>query len=244
LWDHIELNLGLDPTLKDSDGDGVRDVLGLLGAQPAIDFWDEDTVAWIDPSADARRFTSVDMCNWNNPHPNGEWLDLPHPSFVGMRYIDSSSIVLAAHVDGQSMAEITCYANDQCRLFGSHGRTIVYGDLDTYVHPPNLTQSASFRYEWIDWFTPNISAGNCVRTEAEDGVLLTVPTLASGRHRWGTDPDGDGLSTLQEQQIGSSPLRWDSDGDGLPDHVEIAYGFDPTTPNSGSLPDFLDFWSQ
>ena len=45
------------------------------------------------------------------------------------------------------------------------------------------------------------------------------------------DPDGDGLQTLEEQQIGSSPTAPDTDGDGMYDGEELALGGSPTDPN-------------
>lgn len=46
------------------------------------------------------------------------------------------------------------------------------------------------------------------------------------------DPDDDGLQTLEEQQIGSSPISSDSDGDGITDGDELALGGSPVDPNS------------
>jgi hypothetical protein len=43
------------------------------------------------------------------------------------------------------------------------------------------------------------------------------------------DPDGDGLSNLQENQYGTNPNSADTDSDGLPDAWEIAHNLDPTS---------------
>jgi len=41
------------------------------------------------------------------------------------------------------------------------------------------------------------------------------------------DPDGDGLTNLQEFQYGTDPYNPDTDGDGVPDGAELAAGTDP-----------------
>jgi hypothetical protein len=47
------------------------------------------------------------------------------------------------------------------------------------------------------------------------------------------DPDGDGLTNLQEFQFGTNPFSADTDGDGLSDWDEIFfYGTDPTVSNN------------
>jgi len=42
------------------------------------------------------------------------------------------------------------------------------------------------------------------------------------------DPDGDGLTNVQELSMGTNPFADDSDGDGVPDLVEYNAGLDPT----------------
>lgn len=49
----------------------------------------------------------------------------------------------------------------------------------------------------------------------------------SGGNGGGLDSDGDGISDLDEERLGTDPLRSDSDGDGLEDKFELDAGLDP-----------------
>jgi hypothetical protein len=48
----------------------------------------------------------------------------------------------------------------------------------------------------------------------------------------GGDPDGDGLTNLEEYQHSTNPHNPDSDGDGYSDGVEVAAGTNPNDPRS------------
>ncbi len=49
------------------------------------------------------------------------------------------------------------------------------------------------------------------------------------------DTDGDGLSQYAEEYLKTRPTLVDSDGDGIPDGLEVRYGLDPLKPLSGGL---------
>jgi uncharacterized repeat protein (TIGR01451 family)/MYXO-CTERM domain-containing protein len=47
-----------------------------------------------------------------------------------------------------------------------------------------------------------------------------------------SDPDGDGLTNIQEAALGTDPNDADSDDDGIPDGLEVALGLDPLNPDT------------
>ena len=59
------------------------------------------------------------------------------------------------------------------------------------------------------------------------------------------DSDSDGLTDLEEAQLGTNPLAFDTDGDHVPDDIELMIGTDPRTSASSSgdgLPDDFKRW--
>ena len=51
----------------------------------------------------------------------------------------------------------------------------------------------------------------------------------------GADPDDDGLTNAQESTARTNPFNADTDGDTYPDAWEVLWGLDPTTPATGDL---------
>jgi hypothetical protein len=49
------------------------------------------------------------------------------------------------------------------------------------------------------------------------------------------DTDGDGLSSYAEEYLKTFPTLVDSDGDGIPDGLEVKYGLNPLARNAGGL---------
>ena len=75
----------------------------------------------------------------------------------------------------------------------------------------------------------------------EDSTLVPIPSQTAGTGgapvapviSGSADEDGDGLTTDQELQLGTSPLRADTDNDGLSDGDEVRlYRTDPLNPDT------------
>ena len=68
------------------------------------------------------------------------------------------------------------------------------------------------------------------------------PLSASGGDGADGDPDGDGLTNLQEQSLGGNPQNADTDGDGLPDAREVQLGTSLSSADTDcdGLPDGLE----
>jgi hypothetical protein len=78
---------------------------------------------------------------------------------------------------------------------------------------------------------PEFVAPTTTSTTPVDDVV--TPTTSATTTTWSpTDPDGDGLTTDEEAEIGSDPNNPDTDGDGLIDGEEVFLGTNPTIPDT------------
>ena len=107
----------------------------------------------------------------------------------------------------------------------------------TFLAPPfiefymrtNLADSATLPLGWAE---AEVGETNiCVEIGQDRMPGETMPPTAfftlqayDGLGGDGDDDDDDGLSNAEERVLGTNPLRADTDGDGIPDGVEAAYG--------------------
>jgi hypothetical protein len=74
----------------------------------------------------------------------------------------------------------------------------------------------AFGSNWISRI--NQQFGGFTNGECSLDIWVINPVSQNDKYK---DPDGDGLDNWDEYELGTDPLNWDSDGDGLPDGWEI-----------------------
>ncbi len=82
----------------------------------------------------------------------------------------------------------------------------------------------------------NPSDPNDTQADVDGDGLTALEEYQAGTSTHDRDSDDDGISDADEvSRYGSSPILVDSDGDGMPDGVELHYGFDMLDVNDGKL---------
>ncbi len=85
-----------------------------------------------------------------------------------------------------------------------------------------------------DEVDPRIKASEQADAAFRAGVTVTAPSTPIPAQPAPTDADNDGLTNIQEEQLGSNPNNPDTDGDGFKDGDEVKAGYNPNGP--GKLP--------
>lgn len=81
-------------------------------------------------------------------------------------------------------------------------------------------------------YDPGTITGSLVIANA-DILRWFNPRQANGSASM--DLDGDCLTNLEEMQLGTDPIDWDTDRDGMPDGWEVAFGLNPLDPRDALL---------
>jgi alpha-tubulin suppressor-like RCC1 family protein len=114
----------------------------------------------------------------------------------------------------------------------SGGSSSLAGDLTT-----GASHTIACYLDGSLWSWGANSAGQLAQSNTS--LNYTSPTLVSGfTIVYGLDdPDGDGLPTWRERQLGTNPLLADTDSDGIPDGWEVNHALNPLVNDSSADPD-------
>jgi hypothetical protein len=106
---------------------------------------------------------------------------------------------------------------------------VYYDDCWFWLFSTRESQSGSSTADWTTIYT--------------DVMPATIYDFADWSALTSNDPDGDGLTSSEEQANGTNPWRWDTDGDGLGDKYELQIGTNPLSSDSDGdgLNDFYEF---
>ena len=124
----------------------------------------------------------------------------------------------AAPVPGEQNADFIEMAIPLSELGGLRG-----GDLlrvGAVVGGAGVDTNAANQFRDLD----SSFIGNSLRGSGFSNVVLEGVQIQLADD---PDPDSDGLTTTQEQMLGTNPFNADSDRDGLPDGWEVRYGLNP-----------------
>ncbi len=217
--DDRERELGTDPNSADSDGDGIPDSVE-IGSDP-----DHPRDTDGDGIIDAR-----DDDDDNDTIPtrleNGDSKPLPDSDRDGTAdYLDA---------DDDNDGLLTRHEN-------YNGGTPLNDDTDRdgtadYLDPDDDNDGLLTRDEDSD---PNKDHNPADAVDADgDGKVNYLDE--DNLHAPNDDNDGDGLTNVEEKQLGSDPDNPDTDGDGINDKVERGDGSMPLDTDRDGVPDLLD----
>ncbi|MGD9781248.1 MAG: LamG-like jellyroll fold domain-containing protein [Kiritimatiellia bacterium] len=193
---------GTDPLDPDSDGDGLGDYEEIVihGTDP----WEADTDG--DGLSDK---WEVDM--GLDPLADDSENDADADGLANVLEFETGTDPLDPDTDGDGLndgMEVVQYLTDPLAAdtdgdgLGDHAEIAIFGTqpLDPDTDGDGMLDGWEVRY-----------------------ALDPLANDAAG------DPDGDGLTNLQEHGHGSHPRNVESDSDGLPDRWEVDHGFDPAS---------------
>jgi hypothetical protein len=193
------------------------------------------------------------------------FVTLPPNGLVGIPQITLGAVTQAPAAVKAAVTQTTLSAAGQTTQITTTGTFSdgTTGDLSTRVQGTfYVSSNASIATVSPDGLVTAVSRGKAVITAINEGAASTVqievsiPLSTVGDNipdSWkvangfsvtdpgvaGADPDNDGLTNLQEYQLGTNPNNPDTDGDGIPDGQEVKLGTNPLNPDTDGdgLPD-------
>lgn len=182
------------------------------------------------------------LIGWEEIYP-GEWgwrlyleVTTNRPTIGAISVHDDSGVLTQYHHEFATVWGRTVGAYESCATYpawawveDADGNTRVgYGSFTT---PCTVVEPAATATAPTDLAAPTTTTFTTTWAPATDDVA--TPTTAGPTTTWSpTDPDGDGLDTAQETDLGTDPHDPDTDDDGLIDGEEVFLGTSPTAADT------------
>jgi len=207
---------GTDPTVFDTDGDGVSDGAELFDRRTDPLTWDDFTVVNTDAAAEegAAEEVAVDEAPEDFLASPDDSKALAQESSEDLRATDGNAAALGPGNASSAPGTITRNGVSGLSLLGPDGTYKV-----TEISPPNVSVSGDTTVvDLVPAPAPESSPDTTDTTETVEPVVADA-----------TDTDGDGVTDDDEVALyGTDAGTWDSDGDGLSDSEELFIaGTDP-----------------
>jgi len=207
-----EFQVETDPSNADTDGDGVSDLVELLlGGDPT------------DPNSVPDLESDISGQVTYSGGQTGTIFVVAVPDSNGWDHVASSEI---AAPGAYSITNVPLLSNLWVKAWrdaAANGTNDPWEAVGSHVYNPLYLTNEAVGVD-IDLSDPDSDG---------DGLPDWWEMLHFGGLDWdgAGDLDGDGLTNLQEFQLGTDPANADTDGDGMQDGAEVHYGKDASVSN-------------
>ena len=237
LSDARERELGTDPNLEDTDGDGIADgvEVNIHGTNPVLADTDGDGLTDFDELLHGTSQTNRDsdgdglldgweVANFLNPLSaegvDGASADIDRDGLTNLEEQSAGSNPMNPDTDGDWLSD-----SQEVALGTNPALADTDGDgIDDRVEVSIGTDPCA-----ADSDGDGLPDG----WERDNGLN---PLSAEGVDGANGDTDGDGLPNLGEYENGANPRVVDTDGDGVTDKAEVGQGGDPADASDMGLP--------
>jgi len=238
--DRDELVNGTDPSKPDTDGDGLSDGQeAALGTDPNKTDTDGDGIP-----------DKVEVDNGTDPKVNDTAQDLDNDGLTNLEEFnlgtkannpdsDGDGLKDGEEVKGFTATDSNTYFSDPTKVDtdadGASDFVEVKG-LNGYITDPSKfdTDGDGYgdKFETDRGYNPLDANDPGAALDTDGDGLTDLEEQSLGTDINNVDTDGDGISDFEEVQIGTDPTKSDSDGDGVSDQLEITLGTDPNKGDS------------